>query len=232
MVSNGFNVDSNTIFLDPHIHSKYSHDAKGSISDIIDYSIKIGLNAIAISDHNTIEGSKRALIESKGKNIIVIPSIEVSTETGHIVALGASKEIEMNLSAQDTIDEIHSQGAIAIVPHPFFRYRHGLLKTIENKKLNFDAIEVKNSRYLSGYSNKKAKKFAIKNNIPQIGASDAHFIEAIGSCSTKIDMGDFDKINTKSILESIKMGNSSALGSRTSLNLIGKEFIHKKLKKL
>ncbi len=45
---------------------------------------------------------------------------------GHIVALGITEEVEMGKSPENTIEQIRSQGGIAIVPHPFVRYREGL----------------------------------------------------------------------------------------------------------
>ena len=47
--------------LDLHIHSQYSEDATGSPKDIIKILKKKGLQGMAITDHNTIEGSLKSL---------------------------------------------------------------------------------------------------------------------------------------------------------------------------
>ena len=49
------------MIIDPHIHSTYSGDSTATVQDIVDYSKGIGLDAIAIADHNSIKGSIRAL---------------------------------------------------------------------------------------------------------------------------------------------------------------------------
>lgn len=49
------------MIIDPHIHSTYSGDSTASVKDIIKHSRKIGLDAIAIADHNSLKGSEVAL---------------------------------------------------------------------------------------------------------------------------------------------------------------------------
>ncbi len=45
------------MILDPHIHSTFSSDSTASPSDIVNQARSIGLDAIAVADHNTIKGS-------------------------------------------------------------------------------------------------------------------------------------------------------------------------------
>ena len=47
--------------LDLHIHSQYSEDGLGSPKEIIKELQKKGLQGMAITDHNTIEGSLKAV---------------------------------------------------------------------------------------------------------------------------------------------------------------------------
>ncbi|MDD1774706.1 MAG: PHP domain-containing protein, partial [Methanobacterium sp.] len=172
------------MILDPHIHSIYSGDSNITPAQIIERSREIGLDAIAIADHNTLKGSESAIkLSEKFDNILVIPAMEVSTSNGHIVALGINEEVEIGKSPDQTIEDIRSQGGIAIAPHPFVRYREGLCDYVQD--LDVDAIETLNSRYIFGFSNWRAKRLAIKRGIPQVGASDAHFQGAIGSCVTE-----------------------------------------------
>ena len=215
------------MIIDPHIHSKYSRDATSSPKDIIKKSRSIGLDAIAIADHNSIKGSQVGIEESKGMDgFIVIPAMEISTSKGHIVALGIEEEIKPKLSPEETIEKIRDMGGIAIAPHPFVRYREGLCDKI--KDLDVDAMETLNSRYIFGYSNWKAKNLAEERGIPQIGASDAHFLGAIGSCVTEVE-ADF---SIDGILKGILSGKTSVFGDRTPLPLILKEVINKKIKKI
>jgi len=215
------------MILDPHIHSIYSSDSRMSPKDIVKYSRKIGLDAIAIADHNSIKGSLNGIEYSKGLNdFIVLPAMEVSSSKGHIVAIGIKEEIKSNMPPQDTIESIRDMGGIAIAPHPYVRYREGLCDVI--KDLDVDAVETLNSRYIFGYSNWRAKKLAEEKGIPQVGASDAHFLGAIGSCVTELE-ADF---SLESIIEVVLSGKTNVFGDRTPLPLILKEVINKKIKKI
>jgi len=214
------------MIIDPHIHSKYSGDSVASPLDIIKRSREIGLDAIAIADHNTLKGSLIAMQEAKKcDDFLVIPAMEVSTSKGHIVALGISEEVNSHMSPEETIEDIRSQGGIAIVPHPFVRYREGLCDYVKN--LDVDAIETLNSRYIFGYSNWRAKRLAKRRGLPEIGSSDAHFLGAIGSCVTELEA----EFSTDSIIKGILSGKTSVFGERTPLPLILKEVIKKKIKR-
>lgn len=212
------------MIIDPHIHSIYSGDATPTPMEIIKRSREIGLDAIAIADHDSIKGSEIALKESKKlDDFMVIPAMEVTTSKGHIVALGVTEKIEKGISPEQTIENIRDQGGIAIAPHPFVRYREGLCDYVKN--LDIDAIETLNSRYIFGISNWRAKKLALKKGIPQIGSSDAHFLGAIGSCVTKLQ-ADF---SIDSVIKGILSGKTKVFGGRTPLPLIVKEVIRKKI---
>lgn len=209
--------------MDPHIHSIYSGDSDSQITDILKQSEKIGLNAIAISDHNTIKGSKIAIEKSKDMDIVVVPSIEISTLYGHMLGLGATEEIPRDLSAIETVERIHDAGGLAVVPHPYSYYRHGLF-TKSDDNLNIDGIEVKNARYILGYSNRKGKILSKRRNIPEFGSSDAHFIAAIGDCYTEIDC----EANVDDILDAIVKNKTKAVSGKTSNVRIFSNIIRRK----
>lgn len=217
--------------LDPHIHSCYSGDSRSKPEDIIKRAISIGLDIIAISDHNTTKGSKLAIAEAKDKNIIIVPSIEISSSDGHILGFGVDVDIPRDLSPHDTIDKIHDNGGVAIIPHPFSSYRNGLLCNIKPMELDIEAIEVKNSRYIIGYSNYKSKALATKRKLAMIGSSDSHFLGSIGDSFTEIK--DIDSAaTTADIIDAIRSKNTVAKGKKTSNYLIAKEVFNKKIKRL
>ena len=215
------------MILDPHIHSTYSSDSTASPRDIVKKAKSIGLDAIAVADHNTIKGALATLEEAKKiDNFVVIPAMEISSNKGHIVALGIKEDVKKGLSPEETVKKIRELGGIAIAAHPFVSYREGLCDHV--KELDIDAIETLNSRYVFGYSNWRAKNLAEKRNIPEIGASDAHFLGAIGSCVTELDAD----LSSESIIEGILSGKTNVFGDRTPLPLILKEVINKKIKRM
>ena len=67
-------------YVDLHLHTTAS-DGVMSPSEIVRYAKAKGLQAIAITDHDTIEGLEEGLSEGKRIGIEVIPGIEISA--GH-----------------------------------------------------------------------------------------------------------------------------------------------------
>ncbi|MFR5683195.1 MAG: PHP domain-containing protein [Clostridia bacterium] len=64
--------------IDLHIHSTVS-DGELTPSQIIDKACQLKLNAISITDHDTVGGLQEAIEYSRTKNIEVIPGIELDT---------------------------------------------------------------------------------------------------------------------------------------------------------
>jgi len=166
---------------DLHIHSFYSfNDGVNSPEDIIKQAIKIGLDSIAITDHDTMNGFFKARNYAKKLDFDLVPGMEISSREGHILGLFIEEEIPKNISAKETIEMIHRQGGLAIAAHPYDILRKGIGDLV--KKLKFDAIEVMNGRnYLA---NGKARKVAEELNTAVTGGSDAHIIDEIGNCYT------------------------------------------------
>lgn len=65
--------------MDLHLHSLHS-DGTMSIEEIIDLALQKGIKLIAITDHDTISGVKEAELFAKGKNIKIVPGIEINTD--------------------------------------------------------------------------------------------------------------------------------------------------------
>lgn len=62
-----------------HIHSNYS-DGSLRVEEIVDYSVKKGLEGISISDHDTVSGLNHAIEYAKiYKDFLIIPGIELSS---------------------------------------------------------------------------------------------------------------------------------------------------------
>lgn len=214
--------------MDSHIHSEYSPDSKAKLKEIFKVAKSRNIDIIAISDHNTVDGSKEARRLTKKDELLVIPSIEISSIEGHILGFGCEEYIKRDLPATETIDLIHDQGGLAIIPHPYCFYRHGLLCKADYNDLKIDAIETKNARFIAGYCNNKAKNLSKKEKLPGLGASDAHYYKFVGDCYSKIDC----EKDIDSVLKSIKKGKVEALGKGTSNIKLSKYlFDYKVLKK-
>ena len=66
-------------YVDLHLHTTAS-DGVRSPSNLVNYANEKGLQAIAITDHDTIEGLEEAMAEGERIGFEVIPGIEISAE--------------------------------------------------------------------------------------------------------------------------------------------------------
>lgn len=76
--------------IDLHVHSIRS-DGSMTPSALVDYAVRKGLKAIALTDHDTVDGIDEIMEYAKGKPVEIIAGIEYSTEYNgrdvHIVGL-------------------------------------------------------------------------------------------------------------------------------------------------
>lgn len=197
-----------------HTHSSLSHDGRDPPELLLEQAAAIGLDALAITDHDHIEASLRLVELAEGTDVVAIPGIEVSSADGHVIGLGVTESIRAGRSFVETAELIHEAGGIVIVPHPFQSSRHGVLTRIGAEAVidHADAIEVYNSRLLTGRSNRVAERFADEHGLPKTAGSDAHIMEMVGQAVTHIDT---DDRSVEAIVEAIAAGRTSVEGKRT-----------------
>ena len=103
---------------DLHVHSTFSKDGTTTVRAALKQAANIGLNVIAITDHDEIRGSLAACELAPQYRVEAVPAIEVSTREGHVLALFVEKPIPAGRSLIETLLRIGEQGGIAIAPHP------------------------------------------------------------------------------------------------------------------
>ena len=196
-----------------HAHSALSYDGRDPVEDLLERAASAGLDGIAVTDHDEIAASLRAVDLAPDYDLVGIPGMEVSSDAGHVLALGVESIIPSGRPFHETVSRIHDAGGIAVVPHPFQQSRSGVLAKITKDDLEAaDAIEVYNSRLLTGRANRKAKRFARRRNMPMTAGSDAHISEMVGRAVTNVDT---DERSVEAILDSIAAGRTSVEGRRT-----------------
>ena len=65
-------------FVDLHVHSNAS-DGSHSPSEVVSLAARAGLSAIALTDHDTVDGIGQAAATAKTEGIRLIPGIEISS---------------------------------------------------------------------------------------------------------------------------------------------------------
>jgi predicted metal-dependent phosphoesterase TrpH len=192
-------VVSHMLKVDMHIHSCFSNDGMGTPQDLIKSLKKRGLQGMALTDHNTMSGY-RTVQQVVPNDFLVIPSVEISTADGHLLAINVTETIQAGLSVEETVERIIDAGGEPIVPH-LFRLLSGIkkdkLKRIQTK---ISAIEVFNGCSVPN-TNLKTAKVAHALNLGGTGGSDSHDPFYAGYAYTVIDSTDL-RIDT--ILSEIK----------------------------
>lgn len=197
---------------DLHIHTDHSSDGVSSVQEVLDVARSLGLGCVAITDHNTMSGYWEAL--EKAEDLIIIPAMEVSSASGHILAYGIVKEIASGMGVAETVQAIHAAGGIAVAAHPY-RTWSGLGE--ENVIDGFDAIEVLNGRSAEK-GNHAAKRLAKKMSKPGTAGSDAHKVEHVGDAYTVLPS---DCRDADDAIKAIKEGRVGIQGSsRTHMGTI------------
>lgn len=173
---------------DLHSHTSYSRDGLTAPEEYIRRCIRNGVNCVAITDHNTIEG---ALVVQRLAPFKVIVGEEINTSEGEIIGLFLRERIPRGLTPEATIAAIRDQGGIVIVPHPFDRFRRSVIRreTLYRILPLVDVIEGFNARNLLQSANFQAMRLARQEGKVMSCATDAH--APLEVARSYIEMPDF-----------------------------------------
>lgn len=178
---------------DLHMHTIYSYDGTATVPAVLKRAKKVGLDLIAITDHDEIRGALLAEQLAPQYGIQVIPGVEITTAEGDLLALSIRKLIPAGLSLRETLLRVGQQGGFCIAPHPMaagmsmkslsaFSIRKALRK--EDTANVLLGIETYNATTLDRDGNTAAHILAEYVGISQTGSSDAHILDAIGLGAT------------------------------------------------
>ncbi|RAW45203.1 phosphoesterase [Halorubrum sp. 48-1-W] len=205
-----------------HSHSALSHDGRDPVDLLIEQAAAVGLDALAVTDHDEIDASIEAAEMAPEHGLVGIVGMEVTSAAGHVLAFGIDELVPSGLPFDETLDRIREAGGIAVVPHPFQKTRHGVAAHVSEEQLaNADAIEVYNSRLFTGRANRQAETFAVRRNLPMTAGSDAHISEMVGQAVTEVGA---DERSADAILDAIADGRTSVVGKRTPWRVSFRQF--------
>jgi predicted metal-dependent phosphoesterase TrpH len=160
---------------DLHIHSVAS-DGVSSVAEILGAAEAAGLDVIAVTDHDRIEAALalQALARAHESEVEIVVGEEVSSRSGHVVALFIEKRIRPWQSLRTTIAQIHEQGGLAIMRPPLVPYplcasgrTHQRLLRDEDPRHHPDGMEAFNPTTARMRWSTKAPDFAPKSGWPR-----------------------------------------------------------------
>lgn len=178
--------------LETHIHTKYSHDSILSFWILYAMCRMKKIDYVAITEHNNIEGAIafKQYCNKRDNKIGVIIGEEIMTDSGEIIGLYLTKQIQQGMSVDKTIEAIHSQNGIVYVPHPYDKKR---MKTVLSEtaigkhKEQIDCIECHNGRNICSEYTVKQTEIADKYELPKVIGSDAHTLLELGRNYMEVD---------------------------------------------
>jgi predicted metal-dependent phosphoesterase TrpH len=173
--------------VDLHLHSRYSHDGQSSLESLIERSRACGLDRIALTDHNTVEG---ALQLAQMAPDLAIVGEEVKTREGEVIGLFITDRLVPYLRPEEAMDHIHEMGGLTYVPHPLDRRRdHFRAERIVDLANRIDIIETYNP-WCDASANQAAA--ALASDLGKVAAtgSDAHSARELGRSWMEIE--DYD----------------------------------------
>jgi hypothetical protein len=183
--------------IDMHCHSFFSGDAVSSPEEMIAKARARGLDGFVITDHNTCEGYHYmvdcGLADESGAPVdgfLVLPGVEVTTDEGHLLCIGATLPPMRGAKAADVCRAIREAGGLAIPPHPYDLFRAGIREAVL-ETLEIHGLEVFNAATTLKRYNRRAFDYALRRSLPMTAGSDAHHADAIGTAYTIFPTDDF-----------------------------------------
>lgn len=167
---------------DLQVHTATSPCSRAAPRDVVDAALDAGLDGIAITDHDTLEGYDE-VARLAPEELTVIAGVEVTTTQGHLLALGV-ESAPPKTDPLAVVSRVHEQGGVALLSHPFDRLRERYTENLAEIATRIDGIEATNSRCVFPRFNRAARSFADAHGLAATGGSDAHFPMEIGRAYT------------------------------------------------
>ncbi|MBW6466415.1 MAG: PHP domain-containing protein [Brevefilum sp.] len=162
-----------------HLHTYASMDSLVQPQKLLEHCARIGINRVAITDHNSIDGALAAKALAPER---VIVGEEIETTQGELLGYFLREWIPGGLEPMEAIERLRGQGAAISVSHPFEQTR-GPKWTYEQLLAiapHVDAIETYNARCFTNQPNEEAAAFAQEHGLQGTVGSDAHSLFEVG----------------------------------------------------
>ncbi len=206
---------------DIHMHTNLG-DGTASPARVIEEAARKGLQIIAITDHDHVEGAKRVveLVAQKKSMLQVITGVEVSTRQGHLLGLFVSKAPKALQSVEASIEAIKEQGGLAIIPHPLGRLVPSLsrakIEDLLNKGFPIDGIEIYNPSPANASMRSTVRHANTQWGFAEMGGSDAHFWQHIGAAYTLFPGSSPDDLRRAILERTVRSGGQETPPVRLS----------------
>ena len=201
------------MLVDMHLHEcNYSSDSKISLEEIVTTARGRGLDAVCITDHDSMGLREYAAEYSDRTGFPIFVGIEFFSLQGDITAWGIEDYPGCRVDAQDFINHVNEAGGFCVSCHPFRNNNRGLEENLRAVK-GLHGVEVLNGS-TALEANRRAFSYCRELGLKTIGASDAHTMGQIGKYATwlpeKVDcLKDFvEQLKTRQVRPAVWNGSS------------------------
>lgn len=181
-----------TLRVELHCHTEFSSDGLITFEGLVRTAARRGIHAVCITDHDTIEGAlafSRRLGQPNGALAIIVGEERTLEDKSHLIGLFLREPIA-STRLDEAIAEIHAQGGLALMPHPF-RGKDGLLRAAEAASpellRGIDAVEVFNAK--GSFADNERARSLLGFEVGVFGGSDAHYESDVGQCVCECPAG-------------------------------------------
>ncbi|MFZ5876801.1 MAG: CehA/McbA family metallohydrolase [Nitrospirota bacterium] len=101
-----------------HVHTKLSHDSRGTEDDLVHAAKSAGLDFVMLTDHNTPEVFAQAGTRERD-GVLLIRGAEIRCDDRHILAVGLDRFIDSRaMTCPDVSAAVAEYGGVPLAAHP------------------------------------------------------------------------------------------------------------------
>lgn len=178
------------MWIDTHCHTKYSYDNWLEPVDLIRRARDIGLAGVVVTEHHSYDASAPVERIGREEGILVLRGVEISTDQGHLLAYGVADD-GWNIWGRDTylpmpavIERVLELGGICVPAHAYRQVGVASLLDGIFELRNIAAVETHNGNN-QREDNQLAIDASARLQLPTLGGSDCHKVNAVGRCATE-----------------------------------------------
>lgn len=188
-------------YLDLHVHSTDgSDDAGGTVEGYLKWvqaKRKQGyrIDGFAVTEHRRYDPSQDYSDLAAKYDAVVLRGVEVETDIGHVLVFGVTPAFteqfdlkRVDLPYTEVFQAAWEMGGAAVAAHAG-RPRIGVVDHHEERAIDLAPIGL--AETLNGgssdFENARGHDLAVAHGIGEVGASDSHFVSALGRCMTRFD---------------------------------------------
>ncbi|HSE95498.1 MAG TPA: PHP domain-containing protein, partial [Methylomirabilota bacterium] len=103
-----------------HVHSRYSHDGRGTVEEIAAAAHRAGVRVVFLTDHNTLAPLQEDQERWYGPTLVLVGA-EITTGSGYLLLLDPRPDLPVRArgyALDDLVRRYREAGAIVLLAHP------------------------------------------------------------------------------------------------------------------